>query len=176
MHQGKILHPDLLLLNLQLLPQGGQRTVVQLAGLCIVPLSLGDLDLAVHGINLLPELRELLHGSLFILPLSLPVVKFILQLSKLFLQCFQPLLAQSVALFLECDLLDFQLHGPAVQLIQLRGHGIQLRFDQGTGLVHQIDGLIRKKAVRDIAVREHCGTDQGIVHDLHAVINLIALL
>ena len=44
------------------------------------------------------------------------------------------------------------LHDPALQLIQIRRHGIQLRLYQSAGLIYQIDGLIRQETVGNIAV------------------------
>ena len=46
----------------------------------------------------------------------------------------------------------FDLHDLSLDLIQLGGQGIQLRLDHGTGLIHQVNGLIRQESVGYIPV------------------------
>ena len=81
-----------------------------------------------------------------------------------------------ILLFLQGRHLDLHLHDFPLQLIQFRGHTVQFRLDQGTGLIHQVDGLVRQKSVGNITVGKHCGAHQGIIHDFHPVIDFIALL
>ena len=42
------------------------------------------------------------------------------------------------------------------------GHGVHLGADQGAGLVHQVDGLVRQETVGDVAVGEHGRRDEGL--------------
>ena len=63
-----------------------------------------------------------------------------------------------------------------LHLVELCWHGIHFCFDQRARFVHEVDGLIRKKAVRNITVRENRGSHQRIVFNLHAVVYLVALL
>ena len=69
-----------------------------------------------------------------------------------------------------------QLGDAVVHLVQLGGHRIQLGLDHGTGLIDEVDGLIRQEAIRDVAVRQRRGGDQGGVLNLDAVVDLVALL
>ena len=84
--------------------------------------------------------------------------------------------AQLVALLGQGRFLDLQLHDMPGNVIQLRGHGIHFRADQGAGLVHQVDGLIRQEPVADVPVGQGGGGDQGIILDLYAMKYLIPLL
>ena len=62
-----------------------------------------------------------------------------------------------------------------VQLTQLRRRGHAGNTQASTGLVHQVNGLIRKEAVRDIAVGQlGGGLDRGIGND-DAVVGLVAI-
>jgi hypothetical protein len=44
------------------------------------------------------------------------------------------------------------------------------------GLVDEVDGLVRQLAVRDVALRQAGRGDDRRVGDIHAVVNLVALL
>ena len=62
-----------------------------------------------------------------------------------------------------------------VELAQLRRRGHAGNTQASTGLVHQVNGLIRKEAVRDIAVGQlGGGLDRGIGND-DAVVGLVAI-
>ena len=61
----------------------------------------------------------------------------------------------------------------ALQLIDFRGHGIDLDAQRRGGLVNQVDGLVGQEAVRDVAVRQRGRRDDSRVLDAHAVVNLI---
>ena len=65
---------------------------------------------------------------------------------------FQTFPAEPVFFFLQRLFLNLQLHDTPPQLIQLCRHGIQLRLNQRAGLIHQVNGLIRKKTVRNVTV------------------------
>ncbi len=49
--------------------------------------------------------------------------------------------------------LDFQLHDSPLDLVDLLRHGIDLDAEPAPGLIHQVDGLVWKKATPDIAIR-----------------------
>src|SRR5829696_167785 len=54
-----------------------------------------------------------------------------------------------------------------------RGHGLDPHL--GCGLVHEVDGLVRQEAVRDVAVAELRGGLQGLVCDVYVVVRLVLL-
>ena len=78
-------------------------------------------------------------------------------------------------LFKSC-FLNLHLHNLSGKLIEFGRHGIQLCLNHGTGLIDQIDRLIRKEPVADIAVRKGCRRYQSRVRDLNTVINLVPFL
>ena len=61
-------------------------------------------------------------------------------------------------------------------LVQLLGHRVALHAQLGSGLVHQVDGLVREEALGDVAARQLHGCHDGLVLDAHLVVVLVALL
>ena len=165
-----------LLSLLQGLRHGRQILILQLCGLLVIKALLGDVDLGIDLVLLLPQRLDLADGVLLILPLGLLDIEAVLQLGKLLGQLLKPFLRQGIVLLLQCQLLDLQLHDPPVQLIHLLRHGIHLRLDQGTGLIHQVDGLVRQETVGNVPVGKRRCCHQCGIGDLHAVIDLITLL
>ena len=152
MNQLKIRLPYALLLVRQLFLQPGQLAVAELRQRGVIISSLCGLDLLVTLKNLLTQLREPFQGSLLILPLRLPAVKFRLKICQLLLKGGQSFLTQSIGLLFQRFLVRFQAENPAIQLIQLGRHGVFLGLNLGAGLIHQVDGLVRQKPVCYITV------------------------
>ncbi len=72
--------------------------------------------------------------------------------------------------------LDFQLHDAALDQVDFGRQRINLHTQSGRGFVHQVDGLVRKEAVGDVALRQHGrGHNRGVL-DAHAVVHFVALL
>ena len=161
---------------LQLLLQGGQVGVFQLGRLLILVAQLGVLDLAVQLLDLGLQALDLVHAVLLCLPAGLHGIEAVLHVGQFLPQLGKAVLAQLIVLFLEGHFLDLQLHDPAAHIVQLGRHGVDLGADQGAGLVHQVDGLIRQETVGDIAVGQGGGGHQGVVVDADAMVDLIALL
>ena len=99
-----------------------------------------------------------------------------MQLRQFFLKLRQPVLTQMIRLFLKSRLLNLHLHNLSGQFIQFCRHGIKFCLDHRTGLIDQIDCLIRKEPVADIAVRKGSRRYQSRVCNLYAVVNLVPLL
>ena len=74
------------------------------------------------------------------------------------------------------DSLNLVLDDLPLDDVQFSGHGVHLGADHGTGLVHQVDGLVRQEAVGDIAVGQGRGGNDSPVRDLDAVVHLVPLL
>ena len=113
---------------------------------------------------------------LLIIPLCFLGIKGITKLCQLLLKCFQTFLTQVICLFLQCRFLNLQLHDLTALFIQLWRHGIQLCLNQGTGLIHQVNGLIRKKTVCDISMWKCSCCNQCTVCNLNTMEDLISLL
>jgi len=99
-----------------------------------------------------PERLDLLNGLFFRFPLGTLGIHTRPEFRQLFLKGFEPLLACLVPLFFQGRLLYFKLHGPAGGLVNIRRHRIDLRANHGAGLIHKVNGFIRKETVGDIAV------------------------
>ena len=99
----------------------------------------------------------------------------LVQLGELLLELLEPLARRRVGLLLERLALDLELHDPAVDLVELRRHRVDLGAQPRRGLVDQVDGLVGQEAVGDVAVREHRRGDEGRVLDADAVVHLVAL-
>ena len=173
--QGQVVALQRVLLLLQFLAEGGQFTVLQLGRPVQVPVLLRDLDLPADRVDLLADPGEALHLRLLILPAGLLHAELVLQLRELLLQLLQALPAQGVLFLLQrCDF-DLHLEDPALLLVQLLRKGIHLRLDERAGFIDQIDRLIREKTVRNIPVGQHRRAHERVVHDLDAVVDLVAL-
>jgi hypothetical protein len=57
-------------------------------------------------------------------------------------------------------LTHLQLNDLAVQLVDGLGLGAHLNLQLGRSLVHQVDGLVRQEALRDVPVRQRGSRDQ----------------
>src|SRR4029077_2375193 len=55
------------------------------------------------------------------------------------------------------------------------GHGIDLGAETGRRLVDEVDCLVRKKTIGDVAIREHGGRHDGRVLDADTVVDLVPL-
>ena len=121
------------------------------------------------------QLLDLVHAVLLRLPAGFQGVELFLLVGQFFLQFLQTVPGKLVVLLFQGHLLDFLLHDFPAQVVQRRGHGVDLRPDHGAGLVHQVDGLVREKAVRNIAVGEGGGGHQSVVVDAHAVENFVTV-
>ena len=166
----------LLLCLLELFLHGREILVLQLCDLLIVVFLLCDIDLGIQLILLFAERLELSDGVLLILPLGLLHIEAVPELRELLLEIREPLLRERVVFLLQRKLLDLKLQDPPTKLIHVLRHGIHLRLDHRAGLVHEVDRLIRKETVRDIAVGERRRGDKRGIGDLHAVVDLVSLL
>lgn len=60
-----------------------------------------------------------------------------------------------------------------VELAEVRRRGHPADTHPGTGLVDQVDRLVRQEAVRDVPVGQRRGLDEGLVGDRDAVVRLV---
>ena len=117
-----------------------------------------------------------LHGGLLGLPDLVQVRVLPLQRLELGLQVREPLLRRVVGLLLQGHLLDLELDDAAVEPVHLLGLGVDLHAQAGRGLVDEVDGLVGQLPVGDVAVGQRRRGHDGRVGDVHAVMDLVALL
>ncbi len=72
--------------------------------------------------------------------------------------------------------LDFKLTNLPFKLIELLRHRVDLDAQACRGLINQVDGLIRQKAIRDVAMAEFCSSNDGVVLNPNTVVDLVAIL
>src|SRR5208337_61710 len=80
-----------------------------------------------------------------------------------------PLLLEGLYLYLHLD-------EPSLDLVDLRGDAVDLDPQLGGGFVDEVNGLVRQEPVSDIPVGESGRFDERGIRDLHAVVQLVALL
>src|SRR5918994_2167033 len=81
----------------------------------------------------------------------------------------------ALGLVRHCRELDLELPHSTVGLVELDRRGVDLHAQARRGLVDEVDRLVGKEAVRDVAVGEHRRGDERRVADLDAVVGLVAL-
>ena len=88
----------------------------------------------------------------------------------------KPFARRVVALLAERLALDLELNHPSLETIHGLGLGVDLHPNPARGLVHQIDRLVGKLTVRDVAVGQRRSSDDCGVADVHPVVYLVAFL
>mmetsp|Transcript_4321 Transcript_4321/g.10665 ORF Transcript_4321/g.10665 Transcript_4321/m.10665 type:complete len:613 (+) Transcript_4321:595-2433(+) len=150
-----------------------QLLVAELGGARQVVAALAHLDGALHIVQLLLHLAQGVHARLLLLVLRLQVALLLLQVAQLGADVLQARLAGVVALLLQRCLLHLQLQAVALQPIQRLGPAVQRHAHTGRRLVHQIDGLVRVEAARDVAVGQARRRHQRRVRHAHTVVRLV---
>src|SRR4051794_64416 len=154
----------------------GDLAILELGGALQVGVALGALDLALGAIELGLDVAHGAESVLLLLPLSLHRVGALAQVGELALDRLAPFDRHRVGLLRQRLLLDLELHDAALDLVDLDRHRVDLDAQPRGGLVDQVDRLVGKEAVGDVALREHRrGDDRGVL-DAHAVVHLVALL
>ena len=161
--------------RLELLFELRKLAVLEFGHLVEVVGALGGFDLLADLVDLLADLAGGFHAAPFRLPLGLQGVPLGLQIGQFFLQCLEALLGGGVFLFFEGFALNFQLQDAALEVFQLFGHGFDFRAELGGGLVDEVDGLVGKKTIGDVAVGEDGGGNEGGVLDADPVMDFVPL-
>ena len=156
----------------ELLLELGENAVADLGDAAEIPEALLPLGFHPKLVDLLLDLRDPLQPVLLARPARGQLVAARLRLGELALEG----RAHVVGLVDHRRQLDLDLADAALRLVELDGRGVDLHAQARCGLVDQVDRLVGKEPVADVAVREHGGCDQRGVPDLHAVVGLVALL
>ena len=128
------------------------------------------------ALELFLDVRGALHRGFLGLPDLLEIRVFLLERLELLLQRGEPLARSLVGLLLQSLTLDLQLDDAPVEPVERLGLRVDLHPDQRSGLVDQVDGLVRQLPIGDVAMRQCRRSDDGGVGDLDAVVDLVALL
>jgi len=161
MHHGQVLALHFFFRVFQFFLKLRQLAVLQLGRLFQIVVPLGDFDLRVQLVDLLPVFPKTQKRILFIVPLGFLGIESIAHFTELPGKICQTLFAQGIGLFLQGCLFDFHLHDFSLLLIQLRRQGIQFCLDQGAGFIHEVDCLVRQEPGRNVPLgksrRRHKG-------------------
>ena len=150
--------------------------VAELGGSLQVGVAFGALHLHARRVELLAGLADPGDRLLLGFPLRRHLLLARLELRDLRLDRGTALLGGCVFLLSQRLELDPQLHRAPFDLVDLGRQRVDLDADLRSGLVDQVDRLVRQEAIGDVAVREGRGGDQRAVLDRDVVVDLVALL
>ncbi len=165
-----------LLDRLELLFEFGDAAISEFAGALVFAAALRVRKLDAQMIELGFHLLRFRQLVLLALPAAGDIGRLLFQIGQFLLQPLEPVLGAGVLLLLERLLFDLQPHDFTIDAVELFRLGIDLHLQPRRRLVHQIDRLVRQKAVGDVAVRQRRRGDDGAVVDAHAVMQLVFLL
>ena len=152
-----------------------QAAVLELGGLGVVGLALGLLDPRLERLELGLRGPDRGDGGLLGLPALLHRAGLLGQLGQLALEGLEARLRGVVLLLAQRLALDLELDPPALELVELDRHRVDLHPEPAGGLVDEVDRLVRQEALGDVAVRQGRRGDEGRVGDPDAVMDLVAL-
>ena len=188
-HLGDVLLVDLLLQHLRVVLQVGEAlfrladpplrlrdaAVLQLRRGRVVARALRALDVVAQALELLLASAGVLDGVLLLLPVAAEPVARLLQVGQFAFEASEPFGRRGVRFLAQRLRLDFELHDPALDLVELRRHRVDFHAQARRGFVDQVDGLVGQEAVRDVPLRQHRRRHQRGVLQPHAVVDLVAL-
>ena len=146
------------------------RHAIEIAG------ALGRLELLLGLLEFLALVGRAGDRCLFRFPDLFQIRIFAFERGDLVVEFFQPLLRALVGLLGQRLFLDLELNQAPIETVQFFRLGVDLDTDLGGGLVDQVDRLVGQLAVGDIALRQLGRGDDRAVGNVHAVVDLVALL
>ncbi|GLE51006.1 hypothetical protein ATCCBAA256_05930 [Mycobacterium montefiorense] len=160
----------------ELLLHFGYPPVAQLGRLGQVAVALGALGLSAQRVQLFFEFTDRVDGVLLVLPPGGQLGQLLLLVRQFGAQLFQPFLGCLVLFFGQRHLFDLEPAHQPLDLVDLDGPGVDLHFQPASGLVDQVDGLVRQEAGGDVAVGQRGRGHQCGVGDANPVVHLVAIL
>src|SRR6185437_3030187 len=161
---------------LHLLLEFRDAAVRDLGGLAQITAALGLLGFQSRLFELLLQLAHLAQAFLLRLPLGLHGRGLLAEVRQLALECRTAFLRLRVLLLAQCLPFDFELRHAPFHLVDLLRHGVDLDAQPRGRLVHEVNGLVRQKAIADVAVGQGRRGHHRAIRDAHAVVHLVALL
>ena len=171
-----LLHVESLFGFLQALLQRGDRGVAQLGRARKIALARDALLFGLGAFKVGLERLHVLDDVLLVAPFGLAMVEVFLSGGDVAAQRLQTLLRGLVALLHERLLLDLHLGELAFGHVDLLGHRVDFDAQAARRLVHEVDRLVGKETVGDVAVGKLGRGHDGAVGDAHAVVDLVLFL
>ena len=160
----------------QLRLEFGHPTVLDFGDFLPVTLARGGFHFQLRLLKFFLDVLRTLHLRLLKLPHFFEVSVFASESNDFVLERRQPFLRGLVFFLAHRFAFDLELDQPAVELVHRFRFGIDFHLDTRGRLVDQIDRLVRKKAVGDIAMRQLSRRNNGRVGDIDAVVHLVFFL
>ena len=135
----------------------------------------GCLGFAAERLDAALEIMERLEGHLLAAPLAGELVVPLLLRLQLLLDLLEARFRGLGALLQERLLFHFAVRDLAAEPFDLLGHAVGFEPADGRGLVHEVDRLIRQKAVGDVARGKLDGRGDRFVRNADAVVDLVLL-
>ena len=136
----------------QLLFQLGYLAILQLGHARQVLGAHCSFQFGAGALEFFLDVRGALYRGFFGLPDFFEIGKLAFHPGNFFLQFLPPLDRSIVSFFLQSLALNFLLDQPPLQAVQNFGLGVDFHADSRCRLVHQVDGLVRQLAFRNITV------------------------
>ena len=152
-----------------------ERAVLELGGRRVVGLALGLLDPRLERLELGLGRADGGDRRLLGLPALLHRAGLLLEVGELLLERLEARLRRVVGLLAQRLALDLELDPPALELVELDRHRVDLHAQPRGGLVDEVDRLVGQEPVGDVAVGQRRGRDERGVGDPDAVVDLVAL-
>ncbi len=130
----------------------GETAVLELGRARVVAAALRLFDLVADLLEVLLQLARSLNGVLLLLPVERQLVLLLLEIGELLFELLQPILRRLVLLLAQRLALDLELHDAALDLVELRGHRVDLGAQARGRFVDQVDGLVGQEPIGDVAV------------------------
>ena len=154
----------------------GNDAVGEFAGALIIAAPLDLIKFVAGGIELLLEFLFRAEFVLFGVPARGQRGGFLLKPGKFTTELFQAILRGGICLLFQGLLLDLELNDPAVEFVELFRLRVDLHAQARGRFVDEVDCLVGKKPVGDIAVRQRRGGDDRGIGDAHAMVQFVFFL
>src|SRR5205085_2676679 len=150
-------------------------SVTQFRGTLQISFALRARGVFANLFELRLRVGDLCDDRLLALPLRFQSGDFFLQLGDFAFDLVESLLRYGIGFARQRLLLDLQLGHTTRQLVDLLRHRRQLDAQTRGRFVDEVDCLIGKESVGDVAMRQRGRGDDRRVGDLHAVMHFVAL-
>jgi len=153
--------------------QGFQLAITDFGHLAIIAFTFRLVGFKLQLLDFLLVLLNLVHQFLFALPLRLVRLFLFAELFDFLVQDSQ----LGLVLFpLDGFTFDFELLQSAFDFVQFFRQRVSLHTELGCCFVHQVDGLVRKETLGNVAVAQLHSCDDGFVLDTYLMVVFVTFL
>ena len=172
----RLLAREFLVGFLQLRLELRQLAVLQFAHLLPVALALGFFHRELDLVDLFLDVLRTDDLRLLGLPDFVEIRVLALELGDFLFDQLEAFFRRRVLFLLDRFALDLELDHPPLEPVHDLRLGVDFHLDARRGFVDQVDRLVGQETIGDVAMRQLGRGDDRRVGDLHAVMDLVALL